>query len=352
MQLSELTAMISPADERAKLTAKMRWDSIAKPLGGLGLLEEAVIRIAGMTGSADVDLGRRAVIAMCADNGVVAQGVTQTGQEVTAIVTENMSSGCTSVCRMAKVAGCEVFRVDIGVAVEVHGERIRQSCIRRGTADFTKGPAMTREEAERAIMTGAELVRELHGKGYGLIGTGEMGIGNTTTSSAVVSVLLGKEPELVTGRGAGLSSEGLRRKIEAIATGIAVNEPDKNDPVDVLAKVGGLDLAGLCGVFLGGAAFKVPVVIDGFISSAAALCAACICPDAADYMIGSHASNEPAAAMVLDKLGLRPFLYAGMFLGEGTGAVAVMPLLDMAIAVYREMSTFDDVSIEAYQPLD
>ena len=221
MQLSELTAMISPADERAKLTAKMRWDSIAKPLGGLGLLEEAVIRIAGMTGSADVDLGRRAVIAMCADNGVVAQGVTQTGQEVTAIVTENMSSGCTSVCRMANVAGCEVIPVDIGVAVEVHGERIRQSCIRRGTADFTKGPAMTREEAERAIMTGAELVRELHGKGYGLIGTGEMGIGNTTTSSAVVSVLLGKEPELVTGRGAGLSSEGLRRKIEAIATGIA-----------------------------------------------------------------------------------------------------------------------------------
>jgi nicotinate-nucleotide--dimethylbenzimidazole phosphoribosyltransferase len=352
MTVEELVSMIKPADAAAMALAKKRWDSIAKPLGSLGLLEEAVIRMAGMAGSADVDISKRAVIAMCADNGVVKQGVTQTGQEVTAIVTENMSTGCTSVCRMANVANCEVIPVNIGVAAEVNGEHIRQCCIRRGTADFTEGPAMTRAEAERAILTGAELVRELKDKGVKIIATGEMGIGNTTTSSAIVSVLLEKEPELVTGRGAGLSSDGLRRKIDAIATGIALNRPDKNDPVDVLSKVGGLDIAGLCGVFLGGAAYGVPVLIDGFISSAAALCAYCICPTAKDYMLGSHASNEPAGRMVLDYIGLRPFLYADMCLGEGTGAVAVIPLIDMALAVYSEMSTFEDISVEAYQPLD
>ena len=351
MTLEEVIQGIVPADQEAMSRAKARWDSIAKPLGSLGLLEDAVIRVAGMTGSPDVDLSRRAVVVMCADNGVVARGVTQTGQEVTAIVAENMSSGDTSVCAMSRAAGAEVVPVDVGVARPLTGARIVQRNIRRGTADMTLGPAMTREEAVRAVLTGVEVARELCGRGVRLLATGEMGIGNTTTSSAVAAVLLGKPAEDMTGRGAGLSSEGLQRKIQAIETSIAVNRPDPADALDVLHKVGGLDIAGLAGVFLGGALCRTPVLVDGFISSVAALVAGRLCPAAKDYMLGSHASEEPASRLVLSELGLRPFLYAGMRLGEGTGAVAVMPLLDMGLAVYREMTTFEDTNIEAYQPL-
>ena len=351
MRLNDYIAQIKPADKAAMDAAQRRWNAIAKPLGSLGALEDAIIRIAGITGSPEVDISKRAVIAMCADNGVVRQGVTQTGQEVTAIVAENMGRGTSSVCRMGRVARAEVWPVDIGVAVPVQGERIIQRCVRRGTADFTEGPAMTREQAEQAILTGIELVGELNEKGYRLFATGEMGIGNTTTSSAVVSVLLDKAPAEVTGRGAGLSTEGLRRKISAIERGIALNRPDPADPVDVISKVGGLDIAGLCGVFLGGAVYHVPVLIDGFISSAAALCAVRLCPDAADYMLGSHASAEPAGELVLSALGMHPFIHAGMRLGEGTGAVAVIPMLDMAMAMYGEMDTFEEISVEAYQPL-
>ncbi len=351
MDLKELISGIAPLDQGAMEAAKRRWDSVAHPLGSLGLLERDIIRIAGITGSPEVDLGKKAVVVMCADNGVVAEGVTQTGQEVTAIVTENMSSGDTSVCRMARVAGAEVIPVDIGVARPVTGERILQRCVRRGTANMTRGPAMGREEAERAVLTGAELVGELKARGYRLLATGEMGIGNTTTSSAVISVLLGRSPAEVTGRGAGLSTEGYHKKIRAIETAVEVNCPDPADALDVLYKVGGLDLAGLAGVFLGGAYHRVPVLIDGFISSAAALIAASLCPAAKGYMLASHASNEPAGRMVLEALGAAPFLYAEMCLGEGTGAVAVMPLLEMGAAVYREMCTFEATNIEAYQPL-
>ena len=349
--LSQLNTRIGPLDKNAMAEAQRRWDSIAHPLNSLGMLERDIIRIAGITGDPNVDLSKKAVVAMCADNGVVAEGVTQTGQEVTAIVTENMSKGDTSVCCMARIAGAEVIPVDIGVARPVTGENIRQCCVRRGTANMTKGPAMSREEAAKAVMTGILLVEELKQVGFRLLATGEMGIGNTTTSSAIVSVLLGKDPAEVTGRGAGLTSEGLERKIQAIRTAIAVNQPDSADPLDVLHKVGGLDIAGLTGVFLGGAIHRVPVLVDGFISSAAALVAAAICPAAKDYMLASHASNEPAGRMVLETLGLTPFLHAGMCLGEGTGAVAVMPLLDMGAAVYREMCTFAATDIEAYEHL-
>ena len=351
MELEEVIRRIAPADRGAMDRAKARWDSIAKPLGSLGALEEAVIRIAGMTGNPDVDISKRAVVVMCADNGVVAEGVTQTGQEVTAIVTENMSSGDTSVCAMSRAAGADVVPVDIGVARPVTGERILQRCIRRGTANMTQGPAMSREEAVEAVLAGVEIAQDLAAKGYRLLATGEMGIGNTTTSSAVAAVLLDKEPVVMTGRGAGLSSEGLQRKIRAIERAVEVNRPDPDDALDVLHKVGGLDLAGLAGVFLGGAMCHVPVMVDGFISSVAALIAARLCPAAVDYMLGSHASEEPASKLVLAELGLRPFLYGGMRLGEGTGAVAVMPLLDMGLAVYREMATFEDIEVEAYQPL-
>ena len=351
MTLEEVIQGIVPADQEAMRRAKARWDSIAKPLGSLGALEDAVIRIAGMTGSPDVDISKRAVVVMCADNGVVAEGVTQTGQEVTAIVAENMSTGDTSVCAMSRAAGAEVVPVDIGTVTPLKGARIRQKCVRRGTANMTQGPAMSREEAVQAILAGVEIARELWGRGVKLLATGEMGIGNTTTSSALAAVLLNRPVEDMTGRGAGLSSEGLQRKIRAIETAVRVNRPDPGDVLDVLHKVGGLDIAGLAGVFLGGALCRTPVLVDGFISSVAALVAARLCPQCKDYMLGSHASEEPASQLVLSELNLRPFLYAGMRLGEGTGAVAVMPLLDMGLAVYREMTTFEDTNIEAYQPL-
>lgn len=351
MTLKEALAAAKPADRAAYDGAKKRWDSIAKPLGSLGLMEEAVCRMAAMKGSTKVTIDRRAVIVMCADNGVVAEGVTQTDQEVTAVVTENMSTGDTSVCCMARSARAEVIPVDVGVYRPVTGERIRQCCIRRGTANMTQGPAMSREEAVAAIEVGINLVCELADKGYELIATGEMGIGNTTTSSAITSVLLDREPAEVTGRGAGLTGEGLRRKVDAIERAIALNRPDRNDPIDVLAKVGGLDIAGLTGVFIGGAVCGLPVLADGFISCVSAILARRICPDAADYVLASHASKEPAGLLVTEAMGARPFLFADMCLGEGTGAVAVMPLLDMALAVYNGMSTFEDINIDAYEHL-
>ena len=351
MTLQEVLSSITPVDQAAADAARAHWDTVAHPLNSLGLLEDAIVRIASASGTANVDIAKRAVVAMCADNGVVAEGVTQSGQDVTAIIAENMGYGTSSVCRMGKVAGAEVVPVDIGIAVPVTAGRLLQRNIRRGTANLAVEPAMSREECERAILTGVELVKDLAEQGYRLLATGEMGIGNTTTSAAVASVLLGREPGEVTGRGAGLSTEGLRRKVDAIRRGIAVNHPDPADPVDTVSKVGGLDIAGLMGVFLGGALYHVPVLIDGFISSVSALAAVRLCPDALGYMLASHASNEPAGKMVLEALGLEPFLYARMCLGEGTGAVAVMPLLDMALALYRDMSSFSDINIDAYEHL-
>jgi nicotinate-nucleotide--dimethylbenzimidazole phosphoribosyltransferase len=352
MNLEQTIRAVEPASRPAMEAAQARWDAVAKPLGSLGLLEQALIRIAGATGSAEIALTPRAVVVMCADNGVVAQGVTQTGQEVTAVVTESMATGRTSVCRMAALAGAEVIPVDIGVARPVEMPGVRQYCVRRGTADMTQGPAMTAEEARRAVETGIALAVECKQRGMRLLATGEMGIGNTTTSAAVACALLDRPAAEMTGRGAGLSTQGLARKIRAIETALAVNAPHKDDPMDVLHKVGGLDLAGLAGVFLGGAACRLPVLVDGFISSVAALVACRLCPACGDYLLASHLSDEPASALVMDALGLRPLIRAGLRLGEGTGAVAAMPLLDMALAVYAGMPTFGEQNIEAYQPLN
>ncbi len=221
---------------------------------------------------------------------------------------------------------------------------------RSGTDDLAVGPAMTRAEAEAAVLSGVDMMRELKEKGYKIVATGEMGIGNTTTSSAVLSVFTGKSPEEVTGRGAGLSDDGLKRKISAIRRGIEINAPDKNDPLDVLSKVGGLDICGLTGLFLGGAVYRVPVIIDGFISASAALAAVRIAPISAFAMLASHVSAEPASRLVLDMLGKKPLICAEMRLGEGTGAVCALPLLDMALAEYGGMSTFSDIGIKAYTP--
>lgn len=348
MTVEQAVSLVTAADEGAKEACKRRWDSIAKPLNSLGKLESYLIKIAGMTGTSAISLDKKALVVMCADNGVVEEGVTQTGQEVTAIVSENFLKEQATASIMCRETGTDIFPVDIGIATDTN---IINKKIAYGTRNMTKGPAMTREEAEKAIMTGIEMVGELKEKGYKIIATGEMGIGNTTTSSAVVSVLTGLPVETVTGRGAGLSTEGLSRKINAISRAVEINRPDPEDGIDVLSKVGGFDLAGLAGVFLGGAVYKVPVVIDGFISAAAALAAVRICPAAREYMLASHVSKEPAACMLLEKLELEAALHCDMCLGEGTGAVALMPLLNLACAVYNGMSTFQDINVEEYKPL-
>ena len=352
MKLEEALQKIRPADRKSMEEAARRWKTVGKPLFSLGRLEDAVIRMAGIKGTSSYTLEKKALVILCADNGVVEEGVTQTGQEVTAIVTENFTKKAASVCLMSEVAGVDLFPVDIGVARDVDHVTRPEYKVAYGTKNMTRESAMTREEAERAILTGIRLVQELSEKGYDIIATGEMGIGNTTTSSAVVSVLLGRDPEEVTGRGAGLSTEGLRRKVDAIRRAVRLNAPDPVDAVDVLAKVGGLDIAGLTGVFLGGAIFHIPIVIDGFISSAAALCAAHIAPDCGDYMMPSHRSNEPAGGMVLEALGLSPFIDCGMSLGEGSGAVAVLPLFEMGLEVYNRMSTFEEIKVEQYEELN
>ena len=340
--------MIAGPDAEAMKKAQARWDSIAKPLGSLGLLESAVVKIAGLTGSADVRIDRRGVIVMCADNGVVCEGVTQTGQEITALVAGNIARGDASVCRMASIAGADVFPIDIGMANRA--EDVIDLHIADGTANIAAGPAMSRDEAAQAVSAGIEIVRDLKTGGYSLLATGEMGIGNTTTSSALASVFLGASPEDMVGRGAGLSDEGLERKVSAVKRAISINRPDPEDALDTLAKVGGFDIAGLAGVFIGGALFRVPVLIDGFISAVAALTAVRMCPESICAILASHVSAEPATQAVLKELGLEPLICAGMRLGEGTGAVCAIPLLDMALAVYGEMATFDGIGMEAYTP--
>lgn len=350
MTLEETIRKIRPVDAAAMAAAKQHWDGLGKPLGSLGRLEKALIQIAGIQRTGDVHIDRKALVIMCADNGVVEEGVTQCGQEVTATVAENFLDEKSCVAIMCRRAGTKICPVDIGMAVDT--PRVEKRKIAYGTKNMAKEPAMTREQAVAAIEVGIAKAEELHAQGYEILATGEMGIGNTTTSSAMTAVYLGLDVETVTGRGAGLSSHGLQRKIHAIKQAIAVNQPDPEDPLDVLAKVGGLDIAGMCGLFLGGAAQEMPVVMDGFISQVAALTAVRLVPECADYILASHVSEEPGANILLKALEKDAFLTCGMRLGEGSGAVALFPILDFASDIYHKMSTFVQADIVEYQPLD
>lgn len=336
-------------DKSAAEAARRRWASIAKPLHGLGEFEDIIIQLAAVSGTAEVDIKKRTLVVVCADNGVVKEGVTQTGQNVTKTVAENFLKGETSACKMASATGFDLLVCDAGVVGGVKGAVDLR--LGNGTKNIAEGPAMTVDDALKGVENGIAIVKKLKSEGCALIATGEMGIGNTTTSSAVASVLLGKAPSEVTGRGAGLGTDGLKRKIRAIEKAIAINDPDKNDVLDVMSKLGGFDICTLAGVFAGGAVYGVNVIIDGFISAAAALCAERLVPGAADFMIASHSSRETAAEDILRALGKRAVIHAGMCLGEGTGAVLMGPLLDASLAVYSEMATFGDIKIEEYKEL-
>ena len=367
--LEQTVEKIQMVDEASYMACRNYWNNMGKPLYSLGKLETLWAQLAGIQRTVHPSVDKRALVVMCADNGVVAEGVTQTGQEVTAIVAEDFFDDLTCTSLLCKKNHCDQFIIDIGMVSDT--PRTIRRKIAYGTKNMTKGPAMTRAEALAALRVGIELAEQLKKEGYQILATGEMGIGNTTTSSAVTAILLKDSispgqsnenathsdacmdidacVEAVTGRGAGLSDEGLERKKNAIRCAIAINQPDQADPVDVLAKVGGFDLAGLAGVFLGGAAAGLPVVIDGFISLTAALLAVHIAPECAAYMIPSHQSKEPGAKLILDKLHLEPGLCMDMCLGEGSGAVALLPFLDMAAEIYEHMGTFDDIHVAAYE---
>ena len=346
-KIDEIRAGVQPVDMAAAAACIRRFDQVAKPLGSLGKLEELLARIAAVTGSEEIDIGRKAVVVFCADNGVVRHGVAQNDHAVTAAIAGMLGAGKASVTVMAQACGAEVLVVDIGMVDIVDG--LRDCKLMHGTEDITEGPAMGRETAEKALAAGMDIVKEMKEKGFAMIATGEAGIGNTTTSSAVCAVLLNRTPLEVTGRGAGLDDAGLSRKIAAIEQAIERNKPDPSDPMDVLCKLGGLDIAALTGVFLGGALYRIPIVMDGFISGAAALLAVRLCPGAGGYIIPSHESGEPGARALLDELGFSPVIQGGMRLGEGTGAVALFPLLDMALAVYRDAATYADIQIEQHE---
>lgn len=349
-------------DRDAFSEAARRMDGVAKPLDGLGIFEDMICRIAGMQGTADVDVSKRIAVMMCADNGVVEEGVSQSSYDVTAKVAASMSKGRSSVCLMAERAGADTLPVDVGIkdisSLEEYNTltlgdrghyRLLNRSAGRGSADFALAPALTEEEFEKCFITGADLAHELSRRGYKIICTGEMGIGNTTTSAALTASLLGLKARDAVGRGAGLDDEGLKIKTGVIESAIQRYDLYHASPVHAACCVGGFDIAALAGLFTGGAECGIPVVADGLISAAAALLAYRMDPDVRDFMLPSHMGGEKAMKHIMKELSLIPPITARMKLGEGTGAVMLLPLLDMALAVYNGSASFDDISVEQYR---
>jgi nicotinate-nucleotide--dimethylbenzimidazole phosphoribosyltransferase len=332
-------------DEEAMKLAQERLDSLIKPPGSLGRLEGIAVQLAGIAGQARPEIGKKTVIVMAADHGVVAEGVSAAPPEITAQMLPAFLQGVAGIGVLARQAEAQLVVVDIGVAVPVTYPGVVNKKIRAGSANIARGPAMTRNEAVQALETGINIAREEIKKGATLLATGDMGIGNTTPSSAVFAALSGYRVEKITGRGTLVNDEVLARKIKVVARAIEVNRPDPQDGLDVVAKVGGLEIAGLAGVILGAAACRVPIVLDGFITTAAALIAFALQPRTKQFMFASHLSGEQGHQLMLDYLGLKPMLYLNMRLGEGTGAVLAMPIVEAAARIIKEMASFRDAGV-------
>lgn len=344
--LEDLCGRIGPLNEAAVEAAKRKLDSLTKPPGSLGKLERLAWQTAGITGEVEPDLTRKAVIVMAGDHGVTEEGVSAFPSVVTQQMVHNFLAGGAAVNVLARQAGAEVLCVDMGVDAELPPHPgLTDRKVRRGAGNIARGPAMTRAEAEAAVRAGFELAAAKAAEGCRVFATGEMGIGNTTPSAAVLMALTGIGAEEAVGRGTGLDDAGLARKRRVVEQALTVNRPDAADPLGVLAAVGGLELAGLAGVILGAAASRALVVIDGFISSAAALAAVRLCPAALPYIAASHVSEERGHARLLAELGLSPLLELGMRLGEGTGAVLAFHLVDAAGRIVREMATFESAGV-------
>lgn len=341
-ELDALVREVLPLDRSAMTAAETYQARLAKPPGSLGRLEEISIQLAGITGRVHNALNKKQLLVFAADNGVVAEGVSSAPQSVTKQQTINLMRGKTGAAVLAKHFGCGLTVCDVGVNADIYESTVLNRKIAYGTQNICTGPAMTREQTLQAILTGAEIAGTVDAD---MIGVGEMGIGNTTTSSAVLAVLLGADVEAVTGRGGGITEESFRKKKAVIRTAIEVNRPDRDDIVGVLSKVGGFDLAAMCGAFLGAAAARRPAVIDGLISAAAALCAVRLCPNVRGYLVPSHASFEIGYRLAMEAMDLRPLFDLGMRLGEGSGCPLAFQVLDAACAVLNDMATFDEAGI-------
>ena len=339
--LSRITGLDAGAMEKARA----RQSELAKPPGSLGLLEELSVQLAGITGQVKNELSKTRIYVLAADNGVVEEGVSSAPQTVTLAQSINLTRGLTGASCLAKHFGDELVVVDMGIKLPYHCPEIVNRSLGKGTKNLYREPAMTREQAVSGILTGMELAAQAKLGGVSILGVGEMGIGNTTTSSAVLAVLLGTDVEAVTGRGGGITEESFRKKKAVIRTAIEVNRPDRDDVVGVLSKVGGFDLAAMCGAFLGAAAARRPAVIDGLISAAAALCAVRLCPNVRGYLVPSHASFEIGYRLAMEAMDLRPLFDLGMRLGEGSGCPLAFQVLDAACAVINDMATFDEAGI-------
>lgn len=344
--IRDLVAGIGPLDEGAMAEARARQDELAKPPHSLGRLEDISVRFSGIFGGIAGAAKKRRVLIFSADNGVVAEGVASAPQSVTLMQTINFARGLTGVATLARHFHTELHVVDVGVNADFEHPGVENRKIACGTRNIAKEAAMTREEALLAIRVGVETAEKAKRDGIEIVGIGEMGIGNTTTSSAVLSCLTGLPPEMTVGRGGGVNDAGFARKREIVTEAIARERPDPADPVDVLAKVGGFDLAAMAGAYLGAARARLPVVIDGYISAVAALCAFRLCPRAADYMFASHDSCEAGYARAMESLALSPMLELEMRLGEGSGCPIAFEVIDAALTVLREMGTFADARID------
>ena len=341
-KIEALVRAVQPLDQKAMLAAEAHQARLAKPPGSLGRLEELSVQLAGITGKVHNELPRKQLLVFAADNGVVAEGVSSAPQSVTMQQTINLTRGKTGAAVLAKRFGCGLTVCDVGVNADICESAVLNRKIAYGTQNICAGPAMTREQAVQAILTGAAVAENIDADAVGI---GEMGIGNTTTSSAVLAVLLGADVDKVTGRGGGITEESFRKKKAVIRTAIAVNRPNRDDVIDVLAKVGGFDLAAMCGAFLGAAASRRAAVIDGLISAVAALCAVRLCPLVRGYLIPSHASFEIGYRLAMEELALRPLFDLGMRLGEGSGCPLAFQMLDAACAVMNNMASFDEAGI-------
>jgi len=338
---------IEKVDRNLERLASERLDSLTKPRGSLGRLEEFAQRIVAITGEKMPPLfAKKAIFTFAGDHGVVDEGVSLFPKEVTVQMVRNFLDGGAGINVLARHAGAEIIVVDIGVDYDFDDvPRLIRRKVVRGTKNMRKEAAMTRQEAARTIQTGIELANQYADEGYRLFGTGDMGIGNTTPSSAIASVMTGASPADVTGKGTGISDDSLRHKIAVIEDAIAVNNPDPSDPVGVLAKVGGAEIGGIAGLILGAASRRIPVVIDGLISTAGAIIAYSIEPAVGDYMFAAHNSVEVGQGIMLRSMGLKPVLDMGLRLGEGTGAALAMSLIEAGLKIYREMATFDEAGV-------
>lgn len=340
--LTETIQGICNPDADSARQATDHWNTRAKLPGSLGLLEQAVTRLAAIQRTGKPRLDKKAAVVLCADNGVVAEAITPSDPSVTAAQAVNFARGGGTINAFCRKCSAQVHVVDVGIATRYEEPRVDKRLIRPGTGNIACGPAMTKAECIHAICTGIQLAQEAANDGIQLLITGEMGIGNTTTSSAVASVLLDMPAEHITARGAG-APERVEHKAAVIRKAISLNRPDRSDPVDILAKVGGLDMAAMCGLYIGCASSGIAVMIDGIISSAAALCAARLAPAASAYMFASHRSAEPAADYLLEALGLSPLITANMCLGEGTGGALAAVLFDCALDAYYDVIAIDEI---------